>query len=37
MLLRLTLLNLVFYGYLRPRQRRASEAALAEMGLAGQA
>jgi len=30
---RLLLLNLVFYGYLRPRQRRASEAAFREMGV----
>ncbi len=30
---RLVVLNLVFYGYLRPRQRRASEAAFREMGV----
>ena len=34
MAFRLLLLNLVFYGYLRPRQRRASEAAFREMGVA---
>lgn len=33
MLLRLTLLNAFFYGYMRPRQRRASQAAFSEMGL----
>jgi phosphatidylglycerophosphate synthase len=31
---RLLFLNLVFYGYLRPRQRRASEMAFRGMGLA---
>lgn len=34
MLARLTLQNAVFYGYLRPRQRRASRAAFREMGVA---
>jgi hypothetical protein len=34
LLFRLLLLNLIFYGYLRPRQRRASEAAFRSMGLA---
>jgi len=33
MLLRLVLMNAAFYGYMRPRQRRASRAAFAEMGL----
>ena len=33
MLLRLVLLNGVYYGYMRPRQRQASQAAFAEMGL----
>ena len=33
MLARLLLLNALFYGYMQPRQRRASEAAFAEMGL----
>jgi phosphatidylglycerophosphate synthase len=34
LLFRLLVLNLIFYGYLRPRQRRASEAAFRGMGLA---
>lgn len=34
MLARLLLLNGVFYGYLRPRQRKASRAAFEELGLA---
>jgi phosphatidylglycerophosphate synthase len=34
MLARLVGLNAVFYGYLRPRQRRASREAFARMGLA---
>jgi phosphatidylglycerophosphate synthase len=33
MVVRLVALNVVFYGYLRPRQRQASKAAFAEMGL----
>lgn len=33
MVLRLVVLNALFYGYLRPRQRAASRAAFAEMGL----
>ncbi|MCC6664302.1 MAG: CDP-alcohol phosphatidyltransferase family protein [Polyangiaceae bacterium] len=33
MVFRLVALNLVFYGYMRPRQRAASRAAFAEMGL----
>jgi hypothetical protein len=33
MLVRLTLQNAVFYGYMRPRQRKASLAAFTEMGL----
>lgn len=33
MLVRLTLMNAVFYGYMRPKQRAASRAAFAEMGL----
>ncbi|MCA9598121.1 MAG: CDP-alcohol phosphatidyltransferase family protein [Myxococcales bacterium] len=33
MVVRLVVLNGVFYGYLRPRQRRASAAAFGEMGL----
>jgi phosphatidylglycerophosphate synthase len=34
MLARLLLLNSLFYGYMRPRQRRASAAAFRELGLA---
>jgi phosphatidylglycerophosphate synthase len=34
LLLRLVLFNLVFYGYLRPAQRRASREAFARMGIA---
>lgn len=33
MVLRLVALNALFYGYMQPRQRRASRAAFAEMGL----
>ena len=33
MVFRLVALNAVFYGYMRPRQRAASRAAFAEMGL----
>jgi hypothetical protein len=32
MVLRLVLMNAVFYGYLRPAQRRASEGAFRAMG-----
>jgi hypothetical protein len=35
MLFRLVVLNAVFYGYLRPRQRRASKAALDELARLG--
>jgi phosphatidylglycerophosphate synthase len=34
LVVRLILLNAVFYGYLRPMQRRASREAIAKMGLA---
>jgi hypothetical protein len=33
MIVRLTVMNAVFYGWLRPRQRAASRAAFAEMGV----
>ncbi|MBK7581778.1 MAG: CDP-alcohol phosphatidyltransferase family protein [Myxococcales bacterium] len=33
MVFRLVVLNILFYGYMQPRQRRASRAAFAEMGL----
>mgnify|MGYP003579830870 CR=1 FL=1 len=33
MLLRLVVLNVVFYGYLRPEQRRVTRAAFTAMGV----